>query len=159
VSYGLLKCGNSNTEFKHWAWLSFYIKECSPAWPTHIASTLFIRLQHCPRRIRRMPVQVCCRLLIILHTLAMPYPCQRLQFEVKLRLGTRIMLRSRTSDFGLDAVVGHKQRVPFLFMAMATATNTSVYSGSLPLLLRPDSGQHTDCKRGGGKKKKQKTSA
>lgn len=113
----------------HWDWHWFYIKECSPAWPTHLASTLFIRLQHYPRRIRRMPVQVCCRLLIILHTLAMPCPCLRLQFKLKLRLRLRLRLtlRSQVSDWML---AGHKQRAPFLFMAVVTATNTSVYSGS-----------------------------
>lgn len=79
-----------------------------------------------------MLVQLSCRLLIILHTLAMPETGTGTATGIRIRIRIRIeaALFAGLAWLGM-ARLGHKQRAPFLFMA--AATNTSVFaSKSLP---------------------------
>lgn len=96
---------SSQTVFERW----LYIKDARPERPPTrdgVASLQhFIPLQHCPGRIRRMPGQVCCRLLIILHTLAMPGPAPAWESNWNSDSDGDCECES-CSDLGTDALSG-----------------------------------------------------
>lgn len=87
----------------------------------------FIHLQHCPGRIRRMAGP--CLLSAFNYIAHFSYALPRSETPIQTQTPTHAQvseLEPRTQPWMLT---GHKQRAPFLFMAVATVTNTSVYNG------------------------------